>query len=310
MNNQQRVERHGRTVVVGVDGSTGNRSALRYAAEEAAGLGGRVDVVHVVPDYLPISPLVPLTPEDLSETATAILRSALASLEEIAPDAEAEGHLRHGTRAVQLAQAAEEAALLVVGRDDRPLLERLLSGDVTAGVCARASVPVAQVPAGWEPTSGGTVLVGVKSPQHAGELLAEAFAVAHRRGARLVVLHAWRLPSVYDDIIEVRVDLDSWQEEATIEMEALVRDWRVVYPDVPVEIRVVHDRAAHALVEQSQDADVIVLVRREHGVPAAAHLGSTARTVLRSARCPVRVVPPTGTPEVPVLLESEGHLVR
>ena len=54
----------------------------------------------------------------------------------------------------------------------------------------------------------------------------------------------------------------------------------------------VHDHAGHALVEASRDADMVVIVRRAHGVPASVHLGGTARAVLRSAHCPVRVVAP------------------
>jgi nucleotide-binding universal stress UspA family protein len=59
-----------------------------------------------------------------------------------------------------------------------------------------------------------------------------------------------------------------------------------------VETKVVHDYAPTALEQASRGADLLVLVRRAHGVPAATHLGGTARGVLRTAACPVRVVPP------------------
>ena len=90
-----------------------------------------------------------------------------------------------------------------------------------------------------------------------------------------------------------------------------MRPWRAVYPDVDATIRVVHDRPGHALVEASAAADLLVLVRRAHGVPSATHLGGTARGVLRHAECPVMVVPPTKAPELPSLvLESDGQLLK
>lgn len=298
-------------VVVGVDGSFSNLGALRYAAAEAASLGAALQLVHVVPDYLPVSPMVPQTPVDLAQLGAGVLEQAAARVRAMDSELSVGTWLRHGTRPVRLTQAAEDAELLVVGRDDRPLLERLLRGDTATGVAARSSVPVVQVPAAWDPADRRTVVVGVKSPTHAPEMLADAFAVARRRGATLVVVHAWKLPSAYDDIIEVRVDLASWTREATAEMEALLRDWRTAYPDVEVEVRIVHDHASHALVAASRQADLVVIARRQHGMPAATHLGGTARTVLRAAECPVRVVAPADAPPIPSLtVEESGQLAR
>lgn len=298
-------------LVVGVDGSTDNVGALRYAVAEAAARGATLKLVHVVPDFLPVSPLVPYTPEELARTGAGILEESATRVHALDPDLPVEGWLHHGTRSVQLAEAAEHAELLVVGRDGRPLRHRLLRGDTGTGVAARSRSPVVAVPAAWTARHSGVVLVGVKSPKHAAEMLADAFAVAHRIGARLVVLHAWKLPSVYDDIIEARVDLETWRSEATVEIDILLRDWRAAYPDVVVEVRIVHDHPGHALVEASREADLLVIVRRGHGVPAAAHLGSTARTVLRAAHCPVWVVPPADAPPIPSLVvEDQGQLAR
>lgn len=305
-------------VVVGVDGTDANLGALRFGVEEARRMGTTLKLVHVVPDYVAISPMMPLTPDDLTETGASILAAAKTKVHEIAPDLIVEGWLHHGTRPIQLVHSAEDSRLLVVGRDDRPLPERLLRGDTAAGVAARASVPVVEVPADWTPptgdtiggTTGGVVLVGVKSPTHATPLLGHAMAIAAEREATLVVLHAWKLPSAYDDIIEARVDIEEWTRESTVEMESLLRDWRTTYPDVKIEIRVVHDHPSHALVEASRDADLVAVVRRAHGVPAATHLGGTARALLRSAHCPVVVVPPDDTAVVPGLVLEQGGVIR
>lgn len=301
-----------RPVVVGVNGSKDNLGALRYAAEEARRAGLPLRLVHVVPDYVPIAPMIPLAPEDLTAMGAALLARAEATVREVAPDLEVEGWICHGSRAIELTRIAADGKLLVIGRDDRPLVERVLTGDVGAGVAARSSVPMVEVTSDWQPGEArGVVLVGVKSPDHADSLLGDAMALASARGAALLVLHAWKLPGGYDDIIESRVATDEWRQQSVAEMDTLLEQWRAAYPDVEVELRVVHDHAAHALVQASAEADVLVVVRRGHGVPAAVHLGSTARAVLRAARCPVRVVPPEALPVMPTLvLEDAGAIVR
>lgn len=300
-------------VVVGVDGTTANGGALRFAVEEARRTGGTLKLVHVVPDYVPISPFMPITPGDLTDTGTQVLSGVEETVRGLAPDLEVEGWLHHGSRATELIKAAETGAMLVVGRDDRPVLYRLVDGDTATRAASRAPVPVVQVPAGWHEDGAperGVVVVGVKAGSHADELLGHAFAIAGRRRATLVVVHAWKLPSAYDDIIESRIALDQAEKEGVAEMEELLHDWREAYPDVEVEIRVAHDHAAHALVETSREADLLLVVRRAHGVPAAAHLGGTARAVLRGAECPVMVVPPTLVPELPDLVLETGGQIR
>ena len=299
------------TIVVGVDGTAANEGALRYASEEARSGGDTLRLVHVVPDLLPISPMMPLVPGDLADTGRTVLRQVEQDVQRLVPGVELEGELRHGARATELLRAAEGARALVLGRADHSLVRRVVEGDTATRAAARATVPVVEVPSQWRAAEHGVVLVGVKSPVHADELLGHAFAAAGRRAARLVVLHAWHLPSAYDDIIEGRVAQERMEQEGAREVEDLLSGWRSVYPDVEAEVRVVHDRPGHALVEASAAADLVVLVRRSHGVPAAAQLGGTARTLLRHAQCPVMVVPPTGSSDPLALeVEAEGRLLK
>lgn len=279
-------------VIVGVNGSAQDESAMRVGIAEARRLGVGVRLVHVVPDYVAISPVVPLTHTDLAGLGAEIMTIAEKTLREVDPDIELETQLLHGPRAKRLAEAAVGAPTLVVGRDDRSMLDRMLRGNTATGVAATAGCPVLSVPGGWRPTPPrGTVVVGVKSAAHAPELLGDAFALAASSGAKLVVLHAWKVPDGYDDILESRGTVEEWGHRGTTELDALLAGCRRTWPDVWVETRIVHARPAVALLEASHEADELVVVRRAHGVPAAAHLGRTARALLRSADCPVRVVP-------------------
>lgn len=262
------------TVVVGVDGSEANLGALRYAAAEARTTGAALKLVHVVPDVVPISPLVPMSQVEIDGSGTEVLRAAEDFVRELEPTLEVEAWLHHGTRPVELVHGAEGARALVVGRDDRPLLERLVRGDIATGVATRAGVPVVEVPAGWSPRPEDAerrIVAGVELPSQAGVLLADAFAAAHERAATLVVLHA------------TLGGTDA--RAATLELEGVLRDWRARYPDVKVEVRVLHVRPSDALVDASREADLVVVGRR-----GATHLGVTARAVLRSAHSPVRVL--------------------
>lgn len=309
---QARSDRPHRThdLVVGVDGTAASANALRYALKEASGGAGKVEVFHVIPDYAPMAYPIPF--DELMDAGRAALESTLHQVGQAGhgtSGAALSTHLERGSVVRTLTTAAQGAAAVVVGCDRRSVATRLLTGNVSTGLAARAAVPVVSVPETWSPDRAtGVVLAAVKHPAHSEGLLAEAFALAHRRGSRLVALHAWRFPSAYDDVIVSDPQtLGEWAARARQELEDLVEPWRHTYPDVDVELRAVHDFPAHALVEASGDADELVIVRRAHGFPAAAHLGSTARTVLLHAHCPVRVVPAVHVPMLPDLeLEAAG----
>lgn len=303
------MNRHLQPLLVGVDGSPATDGAVRAAVADARQLRALLRLVHVVPDRLPLATVEPVVSDGLSATGAGVLKRAAADLAALAPDVEVETQLRRGGIATQLAAAAEDAAALYVGRGSRPALERALQGNAAVGAAARAPCPVVCVPSGWEPQQArGEVVVALKSFGSSCELLDDAFAEAQGRGDRLVVLHSWKLPSVYDDIIVARVGPQESVRRMSLALEVLLRDSRLSYPGVEVELRVVHDEPVHALLTASRGADLLVLVRRAQG-PGLGMLGGTGRAVLRGAECPVRVVPPGDTAAVPGrLLEQAGGL--
>jgi nucleotide-binding universal stress UspA family protein len=244
---------------------------------------------------VPVS-IIPLTPDDMTETGRGILHAAEEVARAAAPDVRLESRLTRGPRARAIVEAAGDARLLVVGRD-RSLAERIVSGRTAAAVAGRSPCPVESVPPDWEAGRGhGPVVVGVRSTKDCGPLLAHAWGLAAERHARLVVLHAWKMASGYDDIIEARVATDELDRRPTAELAAVLDEIGSGLPEVPTEIRIVHDRPAHALVTASKDADLMVLMRRHHRGPDTWRLGATGRAVLGTARCSVRVVPPLGSP--------------
>ena len=290
---------HRDAIVVGVDGSSGSLSAVDFAVSQGRRIGAHVRVVHVVPTMsaLTPAPMMVSPPTDLVETGHRILDRALARARGAASGLHVEPELRHGSRALELAAAAKDARMLVVGRDSRPVLDRMLLGDTAAGVASRAACPVVSVPPEWRADEvKGVVAVGIKSVDQAQVLLTDAFCVAEAHDARMVVVHAWRLPSGYDDIIESRVAQSDWSTRGARELDEVIAPYRARHPGVEVTIQVSHACAHDALERAARQADLVILARRAHGFPAATHLGGTARHVLRAAACPVRVIAPEQRP--------------
>lgn len=286
-------------VVAAVDGSPASEAAIRRAVHEARSDGGALRLVHVVPDYVPVSTMMPLWPADLAATGRGILRSAERVARAAGPDVEIESRLAHGSRVRAIVEAAEDARLLVLGRD-RSMAQRLVTGRTAAAVAGRSPCPVEAVSADrTDDDVRGVVVVGVRSAEDDITLLADALEVAADRGARLVVLHAWAMPSGYDGLVEAGVAADAWDRRCTEILEPVLDGLRTRYPAVPTELRIVRARPAHALVEASQEADLVVLMRRHERGPSTWRLGGTTRAVLGGAHCDVRVVPPpapVGTP--------------
>jgi nucleotide-binding universal stress UspA family protein len=125
---------------------------------------------------------------------------------------------------------------------------------------------------------------------NAAELLDAGLALAHARQAELVVVHAWKLRSGYDDLVGNRADAEDYGRRMTNLIEPVVNDLRTAYHDVTVRIEVLHAQPALALVKASAGADRVLLARPAHA-SVLHHLGPVARAVLHEARCPVEILP-------------------
>lgn len=292
-------------VLVGVDGSAAAKAAVRYAAIEADRLGTSLRVLHVVPsvavgslqqgvdslDTLDLPQLRRRRDRMLGETAAiarTCLRSDLVST-----------HMIAGERVPTLLAAAEGAQLVVLGAPWHPRIDRLITGSVVGAVAARADVPVVGVPEDWTPQhEHGRVVVGVKRPEdpESVRIVEQAFEIAAERKARLTVIHAWEFPVVYDNMIATTYEEQAWGDVKRGSLEELASAARGAHHEVAVDFQVRHGQGAHALVEASSSADLVIISRRPHGFPFG-HLGAHGRAVLRESRCPVEVLPPAELPE-------------
>ena len=279
-------------VVAATDGSRGSRAAIGYAVQEARTRGLPLEIVTVIPAYLPAGPF-PIAPDSsMRQAAHVVLDGGLDLARAAAPELDVTTTLLLGSRVDALVRHTREAALLTVGAPPHGLAQRLWTGTTVTGAAARVRCPLVIVPP--EPVSArplGRVVVGLKSSKHAEHLLGAAFAVARQTQSDLAVVHAWRLLSEYDDEIARRTTTPERVTEMVRSLEDSMIDLRMAYPDVQVQVDVVHAQAAYALVRQSADADLLLISRPAHG-GFVHYLGATARAVIRDVACPIEVVPP------------------
>jgi nucleotide-binding universal stress UspA family protein len=210
-----------------------------------------------------------------------------------------EGQVPVGTEVVrggtvdEVSRLSQSAHMVVLEHRHLGRLHRVFTGSVSSGVAARSSVEVAVVPELWQPSKEyiKRVLVGVGNWHAADRLFQHAFEFAAQHEAQLKVLHAWDLPSVYEDALVDEAAVEQWRHDLVIDIEAAFADAARQHPAVKATVDVVHARPADALLEASREADVLQLGRHEVRHPLIHQLGSMTRAMLQVAECPVVVVP-------------------
>jgi nucleotide-binding universal stress UspA family protein len=139
------------------------------------------------------------------------------------------------------------------------------------------------------------IVVGVDHSEGAKAALRFALEEATLRQATLRVVHAWQyayigatgfegtFPALGGDIKELR-------DVAERDLDATLREAIPETGTIELERRVVEDRPAAALVEESRGADMVVVGSRGHGGFAGLLLGSVSQQVAHHAACPVVIV--------------------
>ena len=270
-------------IVVGTDGSRRADRAVDWAAGRAAALGLPLLIVHVVPGRpTPSTPLTAVTAsfeEGFHEEALERLERVVRRAHELHDDLDVTGEIVEGNAAYVLAQASKEAALVVVGArgESAPVTVRLLGG-VCDQVTAYASGPIAVIPDEEHACPDGPVVLGVDESPEARAAMWFAFETAAERGVPVVAIHAWQ-------------DRDSREIVARVTdiVDGMLTEARAEYPEVPVEVRVIHGKPHHELVQASKEAGLVVVGSRGIGGFTGLLLGSTSKRVLRDSHCPVVV---------------------
>ena len=136
------------------------------------------------------------------------------------------------------------------------------------------------------------IVVGVDGSPGSRKALTWAAAEAASHGSDLVVLNVWEhtlLPPVGSVSVSERYVPDPSQR-TTDDLLQVIKDELGDDPPVLVQPRVKQGRPAKVLIEESANADLLVVGPRGHGGFAGLVLGSVSQHVAAYAKCPVVVV--------------------
>jgi len=276
-------------VLVAVDDTGECDAALDYACVEALTTGSVLELVHVSE-----------TSEPVDDQASASLNASARQDAEKRTEGRVsiESTVRRGPVVPVLVEASASARLLVVQHRHESRLERLRHGSMAVSLAGRVHCRMVSVPEDWRlraaRASGGNtalVTVGIDAIDAETErILGHAFQACERENAVLHVVHAWSMSSPYDDALVDAAREDEWATAYRARLSHVLAAARADHPHVAVQVHVIHQDAASALVDLSADSDLL-LVGQGRGVhPLLDQLGSVPRAVLRDSSCPVEVV--------------------
>lgn len=266
-------------VVVGVDPSPCARDATGWAADLAAATGAPLLLLHVVPPR----PAVTEAPPWLGELLDAARRTGAAS-----PSV---GILR-GVPAEQLAGAATDARMLVLGSYGEGAGSGMLAGTLALTLLNRVTCPVAVVRGATPevpPPRHGPVVVGVDGSPAGRAALEFAAGLAGSLSAPLVALHAWADVVIGIHGAALRPDAPATlAAEGAALLEAELAAVGAAHTEVQRDL--VAGTPVRALLDRAGGARLLVVGHRGHNSGSGMLHGSTSRTLAEFAPCPVVVV--------------------
>jgi nucleotide-binding universal stress UspA family protein len=134
-----------------------------------------------------------------------------------------------------------------------------------------------------------TIVVGVDGSPDAERALKWAIEEANRHSMQLLLVHGVEIGAAAASPYGSGLVLEQLEEVGREVLEKTLETVR--HQGVKAEGRMEVGSSAHALIEASRDADLLVVGSRGHGGFAGLLLGSVSTACVHHAHCPVVVVP-------------------
>ncbi|WP_039801380.1 universal stress protein [Nocardia araoensis] len=282
-------------ILAAVDGSASSYQAVAWAAVEAALHHRPLHIVTSMAIRTGSGPGISLGEADLEwlrSDGERVLAEAARVARTAVPGAEPAVTTEVTFELIisMLIERSARAWMLVVGSRGIGAFQRGLLGSVSTATTHHARCPVAVIHgiAAIDAVSARQpVLVGVDGTDNSVAAVELAFEEASRRKVDLVALHAWSDTSGLD--VPVR-GWDGAREAAEAVLAESLAGWADRYPDVSVRRVVTADRPGRSLLDESANAQLVVVGSHGRGGFASMLLGSTSNTLLHSVDVPLIVV--------------------
>jgi nucleotide-binding universal stress UspA family protein len=289
----KRTEKYG--ILVAVDGSPASDAAVRWAADEAALHDAPITLAHVVVPVVASWPVRSLQgeynqwQEDNARQVIEQAEKVVRAMRDESALPEVRTEILHDYDVPALVSASKQAQMVVVGNRGLGAVGRAVLGSVSSGLVHHARCPVAIVHAdqAQAPDRTSPVLLGIDGSPASEAATALAFDEASRRKVDLVALHAWSDVGIFPI---VGMDWHEYEDEGHEVLGERLAGWQEQYPDVHVRRRIVCDKPARWLIEESQQAQLVVVGSHGRGGFKGMLLGSVSSAVAQSANAPVIVV--------------------
>ncbi|GAA0250398.1 universal stress protein [Saccharothrix mutabilis subsp. mutabilis] len=290
----------GAPVVVGVDGSASALEAVAWAADECLRHRAPLRLVHACMPPIVSRSAFASVGEDLDRALRAQghkwLRQARDAARAVARDIAVTTRLAVTGPVPLLVDESGRARLVVLGSRGLSGVGGLLVGSTALALASHGRCPLVVVRDA--PAPDGPVVVGVDGSPVSEAAVAFAFEAASIRGAPLTAVMSWQDFMVDPGYHDRRIATD-WTEVEEDERRLLAQrlaGWQEKFPDVHVDRVVRRDNAARLLVRLGEGARLLVVGSHGHEGFTGLLLGSTARTLVRHAPCPLAVVRPHDRP--------------
>lgn len=204
-----------------------------------------------------------------------------------------EAQVRYGSIVRMLTREAETADIVAVGATGTSRLERIMLGSVARGILRRVGCDTLVARDGQGPRPIQSILLATDFQASSRAAAEVASSIAAMTGAHTQLLHTID-PSVAAGILYpgemAGYDTSTVQKYAVDEIHRL----NLERFEGSADERVVHGRAAQAIVAAGKDARADLLIVGSHGEGIASRvlLGSVAEAVVERAHCSVLLVRP------------------
>jgi nucleotide-binding universal stress UspA family protein len=277
-----------------VDFFPASEKAVHYAAGLAAIYGAKIHLLHAVTPVIPTAYEFPMDTgaitKSMEEASSREMNKLAAKLK--ARGVKAETDIRIGTIHDVISRAISRVKpdLIAMGTHGRTGIDRWFLGSVTEWLMRHSPVPVLALSAKErlrEPAFR-RILVTTDFSEGTADALGYAFSIAQENESRVTLLHV---------VHDVGMDVSSRYRESIIEgveakLENFVPDEAWDWCEIRTKVDVGHPYRTIERTLEKEKPDLLVMNIHGKGMLDRALLGSTAERVVRSAKCPVLLIPP------------------